>query len=418
MTDDQPGTKGKADGFTTLRIGRRALTTITALVGVIIVAGVAFGVGRLTSRHQLNPEVRPVITSVDHWGTLIESLNLGYEDFRPAAVDLPASVSQVATSNSTEYALLTNGTVWAWGFGNYGQLGNDTTDDAPRVPVEVHFPAGVKIASLPTDAMPFNTALALDTSGQAWGWGMDSDGQLCQGNRHAYPAPVAIALPDVTVLSGAGDHALYDSDGTVYACGVNGYGDLGDGTMTPSFTPVVVSDLAGDPIKALVSSDVGSGALLADGAYYDWGYNAQGQLGDGTVLSSSVPVHVHLPYPVTQVVQGGSDLDNGSTLAMLSDGSLYAWGYNGYGELGTRKVTAPALSPLTFAPPTGVTYVELATGGQTSYAVSSTGLLYAWGAGAAYEIGNGEKAKAVVIPTAVETGVTDVSSTAFGVASS
>ena len=108
----------------------------------------------ITSTHQLNPEVRPVITSVDHWGTLIESLNLDYEDYRPAAVDLPASVSQVATSNSTEYTLLTNGTVWAWGFGNYGQLGNDTTDDAPTVPVEVHFPAGVKIASSPQTPCP------------------------------------------------------------------------------------------------------------------------------------------------------------------------------------------------------------------------------------------------------------------------
>ena len=155
MTDDQLSTKGKADSFTTLRIGRRALTTIVAaLVGVIIIAGVAFGVGRLTSTHQLNPEVRPVITSVDHWGTLIESLNLGYEDFRPAAVDLPASVSQVATSNSTQICALDQ-----WhrvGLGLRQLWSARQRHDGRRThgPGGGHFPAGVKIASLPPTPCP------------------------------------------------------------------------------------------------------------------------------------------------------------------------------------------------------------------------------------------------------------------------
>jgi alpha-tubulin suppressor-like RCC1 family protein len=180
---------------------------------------------------------------------------------------------------------------------------------------------------------------------------------------------------------------------------------------------VAVSGLAGDSFQALVTSASDSGALLADGKYFDWGYDGQGQLGDGAIGQSAlVPVQVALPLPVTQVAQGASSLSNGQTLVLLSDGTLRAWGDDRFGQLGDDR-TATEAAPVEIFPPAGVTYSLLATGANTSYGVTPVGDVYSWGANAQGEIGNGSTATQWT-PAKVETGVTGISSTALDVATS
>jgi alpha-tubulin suppressor-like RCC1 family protein len=119
-----------------------------------------------------------------HWGSFFGNGNAHNDTLLlPTSIQLPGPVVEVATSNSTQYALLADGSVYAWGLGGDGQLGNGTTADSFTVPMRVQFPAGVTIASLPTDSMPYNTGLAIDTTGHAWGWGLDQYGQLCEGCR-------------------------------------------------------------------------------------------------------------------------------------------------------------------------------------------------------------------------------------------
>src|SRR6202034_2490581 len=123
--------------------------------------------------------------TVKHWGTFFGgSSTFPPEDMTspPASLTLRGRVAEVATSNSSQYALLTNGSVYAWGLGNAGQLGDGATTNSFTTPVRVRFPAGVKIASLPVDVMPFDTALAVDTRGYVWGWGDNQGGELCLGN--------------------------------------------------------------------------------------------------------------------------------------------------------------------------------------------------------------------------------------------
>jgi alpha-tubulin suppressor-like RCC1 family protein len=117
-------------------------------------------------------------------------------------------------------------------------------------------------------------------------------------------------------------------------------------------------------VVRLVASFANSGALLADGRYFDWGYDGGGQLGDGRARrSSDVPIHVKLPRPVTQVAQGGSIWDNGQSLVLLADGSLWSWGSNQAYQLGTGTRRAQP-APVRFSAPDGVTYTRLATGRQ------------------------------------------------------
>jgi alpha-tubulin suppressor-like RCC1 family protein len=351
-----------------------------------------------------------------HWGSYFGGRKGKIFDLEtlPVTLTVPGTVAEVGTSNSTEYALLTDGRLYAWGLGTHGQLGNGHWKNSFTRPVRVHFPAGVKIASIPADVMPYNTGLAVDTTGHVWGWGQNRGGELCLGSTRMYRTPVRLPLSHVSTLAGASNHALYDAHGIVYACGQNLEGDLGDGTMRGSTRPVKVAGLNGRPVTQLVASFANSGALLSDGEYFDWGYNAGGQLGDGRVgRPSDVPVRVHLPGPVTQVAQGGSIWNNGQTLVMLSDGSTWAWGSNWAAQLGTGLTGVDPL-PVRSYPPPGVTYQSLATGSATSYAVSTTGKVYAWGVSHVGQVGNG-LTSTVVAPVLITAGAAAISATANNV---
>ena len=332
----------------------------------------------------------------------------------PTSATVPGTVAEIGTSNSTEYALLTNGRLYAWGLGSNGQLGDGRRVNSFAQPVQVRFPAGVRIASVPADVMPYDTGLAVDTRGNVWGWGVNGGGELCLGHARLYRTPVKLPFTGVTALAGASNHALYDAHGTVYACGQNVDGDLGDGSTANTLTPERVVGLAGRRVTRLVASFANSGALLASGQYYDWGYNADGQLGDGEPGRwSDVPVLVPLPGRVTQVALGGSIWGNGQTLVKLSDGSMWDWGSNYAYQLGIgNRDWQP--SPVRFWAPPGVTYQALATGSATAYAISTTGKVYAWGTSVVGQAGAGPPGD-VVLPTVVATGATLISATANNV---
>jgi alpha-tubulin suppressor-like RCC1 family protein len=354
-------------------------------------------------------------STVMHWGSFFGG-PVGNFDTRtaPVKVKVPGSVVEVATSNSTEYALLSDGSVYAWGLGTQGELGNGRLRNSFDNPVRVDFPAGVKIAFLPTDVMPYDTGLAVDTKGRAWGWGRNGGGELCRGSIREYSRPVRLPMTHVSTLAGASGHALYDSNGTVYACGTNLKGALGDGSRRDSSTPVRVAALNGAKVTELVASFANSGALLSDGEYYDWGYDGDGQLGDGRVRTSSdVPVRVFFRHPVAQVALGGSIWNNGQTLVMLSDGALYSWGNDRAGQLGDQK-NARRPVPHRFYPPAGVTYKSLATGSATSYGLSTDGEVYAWGVSHVGQVGDGSTSTAVSA-VVVASGAASISATANNV---
>ena len=159
----------------------------------------------------------------------------------------------------------------------------------------------------------------------------------------------------MTLATGARTHALFDSKGSLFACGSGDAGELGNGSTASASTPTPVVGLpSGVKITALTSSWEGSGALLANGDYYNWGYNAAGQLGNGSTANSAVPVKVDLPSPVRAVFQGGSGPKNGQTIAILGDGDTWAWGDNDRGQLGIGTLTNSDV-PVMVHVPKGIT---------------------------------------------------------------
>ncbi len=330
---------------------------------------------------------------------------------------LHGQIVQIATSNSDSYALTRSGAVYAWGPGGQGELGDGVRVRYSPVAVRVRFPAGVRIASLP-NPMPYDGGMAISTTGTVWGWGNNRSDDFCQGTRSILLSPVRVPLPGVTLAVGALRHAIYDSEGRVVSCGAGQLGQLGDGTRGPlarSDRPVAVRGLPGGTAIALTSAWGNAGVLMAEGAYYDWGYNRGGQVGDGTHRPATTAVRVALPHPVRSVFAGGSYGDNGQTVALLSDGSLWEWGSGRFGQLG-NGTRHGSRSPIRLSTPSGGAYVSVGSGGSTSYAISAAGRLWAWGNNRLGQLGTGSAARLSTVPVEVPVVVSEISSTAHNVA--
>src|SRR3984885_4292651 len=398
------------------RTTRRTIAAVAAAL-VTALAIAACDSGAATSSPTSSPAPKAT-GDVYRWGVVgnqgkIAQLQLG----APTAITgITGKVVQIATSNSDGYALTSAGQVFAWGVNSFAELGDGHETPYQTRAVKVDFPAGVKIASLP-NPMPFDGGLAIDSTGHAWGWGLNADDDLCLSGL-IEATPQKLALSGVTLATGARTHALFYARGALYACGSGDAGEVGDGSTASSARPARVSGLpSGVQVTALTSSWEGSGALLANGTYCDWGYNAAGQLGDGNTRDSAVPVKVDLPGRVTQVFQGGSGPTNGQTVVVLANGSVWAWGNNQRGQLGDGTLTSSDV-PVRVHVPHGVTFAKVNSGGYTSFAIDSAGRLWAWGGNENGQLGIGSLAAGGLEEHPVSVGIhlTEVSSTASNVA--
>jgi alpha-tubulin suppressor-like RCC1 family protein len=341
-------------------------------------------------------------------------LGVGPTRVAPTAVaGIHGTVRQVATSNSTGYALTGSGAVYAWGTGSEGELGDGTWTAMAKAAVRVHFPAGVRIARLP-NPMPYNGGMAIDRSGHVWAWGNDEARDFCRARGSDLRTPVRLPLSHVTLAAGAWRHAIYDAGGRVVSCGLSDHGQLGDGTTGPGSdtgTPVPVRGLPPGRVVALTSAFGNAGALLADGAYYDWGINGDGQDGDGSFTERTTAVRVPLPGRVRHVFAGGSFPDNGQTMAILDDGELWVWGANASGQLGDGT-THNSAHPIRLHEDLPGRLVSVSSGGASDYAIGRSGALWAWGQNGEGELGDGSSNHLSPWPVRDSIHVSEVTATA------
>lgn len=225
--------------------------------------------------------------------------------------------------------------------------------------------------------------VALGTDGNTYAWGSNRFGQVGDGTTTRRRYPVRVQTPagvTFTAVTSGWHHTLaVGSDGNAYAWGYNGYGQLGDGTNTDSSTPVQVLAPAGVTFTEISAHDTYSLALSSDGDLYAWGSNQYGQLGNGTYIDSNVPVRVQAPAGVIfTAISAGRTM----ALALDSDGNAYSWGSNYSGELGDGTNIARSL-PVRVHAPAGVTFTEVSAGQRdsspVSLAIGSDGNLYSWG---------------------------------------
>ena len=293
----------------------------------------------------------------------------------PAEVTLPGAPTEVQASNSGDYALV-DGSVYAWGYGSAGELGDASTANSIDTPVEVEFQPSVTITDVGDS---FNSGYAVDSNGNAYAWGYVKDDDHCltphyspvNAKKQTVPTEIG-GLPPVSATAGGGDHSLWLAEnGMVWACGLNKYGELGDGTFTNSATPVEVTGLS--HVVAISAGYSLSAALTATGQLYTWGQGRD----DGVAGKTNQDTPQLIPGTFSSVYVGGSDPANGHTLALTTGDQVEAWGA-GY-----------AATPTTLSLPFTPTSV-MAAGG-SSGAIDSDGNVWRWN--------DGKVSKAAIIDT-------------------
>jgi alpha-tubulin suppressor-like RCC1 family protein len=327
---------------------------------------------------------------------------------------LGSGVLFVSAGSTHSLALLTSGSVLAWGENGSGELGDGavtgpetcpsgfTTAPCSMTPVAV---AGLtKVHAISAGG---GMSLALLRDGTLMSWGSNFAGALGNGATTDSAVPVAVSTPNrVSAISSDGPHSLaLLKTGRVVAWGDNEYGQLGDGTHTGpetcpsagfstvpcSTVPVFVSGLRG--VIAISAGDDHNLALLKDGTVMAWGVNNDGQLGNSNTPESDVPVPVAGLSGVKAVSAGGFH-----SLALLNDGTVMAWGDNGNGQLGSGTTQNSSV-------PTAVTALSevtaISAGLAHSLAVLGDGTVRSWGWNNEGQLGDGTPKGESTLPVPV-----------------
>ncbi len=280
-----------------------------------------------------------------------------------AASAFPATTAACPAAGSA-------GAHWAWGSNAFGQLGDGTDSwNNASICLPVRDLSGARAVA----GGAFHS-LALLQDGTVWAWGRNQWGQLGNGGGEDSTSPVAVSgLTDVTAISGGASHSLaLKSDGTVWAWGDNFSGQLGNGSEEDSPVPVQV---LGDGFVAIAAGGSHSLALKSDGTVWTWGRNYSGQLGDGTTWDSSEPVQVVSLTDVTEVAAGIAH-----SLVLKSDGTVWAWGENTSGQLGGGNSRVYSSYSSTPGQVVGLSEVRAIDGGVAySLALKSDGTVWTWG---------------------------------------
>jgi alpha-tubulin suppressor-like RCC1 family protein/phosphodiesterase/alkaline phosphatase D-like protein len=308
------------------------------------------------------------------------------------------AVMAVADGVLHNLALCVDGSVAGWGYNTAGQLGDTSWIDRP-VPVLVDRTGVLADKTVKVVVGGLSHSLALCTDGTMVTWGWNFNGQLGDGTWVNNPKPVAVsrsgvlAGKTVVAIAAGNNHSLaLCADGDLVAWGDNGYGQLGNGSTTNSPVPVLVNRagvLAGKTIVALSAGIDFSLALCTDGTLAAWGYNTYGQLGNGTSVSSSVPVLVSLTGVLAGKAVVAVAAGDSHTLALCADGTLAAWGYNNSGQLGNNSTTSSNVPVLVDRTGVLAGKTPVAIAARNSSLVScADGTLAAWGYNASGQLGD------------------------------
>jgi alpha-tubulin suppressor-like RCC1 family protein len=303
-----------------------------------------------------------------------------------------ANFTTIAAGISRSYAIKSDGTLWAWGVNHDGGVG-DSTLDTRHTPVKIM-----------NSVVSVSGSMAIRSDGSLWTWGGEFDASRRPGSSFgSYTHHTPVKFMDSVVAAAVGwDHAAaIKADGSLWTWGGNHAGQLGDGTTTDHRLPQKIMD----SVAAVSTGSWFTVALKDDGSLWGWGSNYFGELGDGTAEDRHSPIKIM--DSVVSVSAGGN-----TTMAIKTDGSLWAWGHNRNGQIGDGTVNtyddewpSPNIvednnkySPVKIMD--SVTSVSV--GSDHAMAIRSDGSLWVWGENNYGQIGDGTASTMDVLTVVVD----------------
>jgi alpha-tubulin suppressor-like RCC1 family protein len=297
----------------------------------------------------------------------------------PGNIGYLTSITAIMAGEHENYALNSDGTLWAWGGNFFGQLGDGTYTNTVT-PVQV---SGL-ISVTALGGRGYHN-LALTSDGKVWAWGWNNHGQLgitqviTSSN---VPVQVVGVTNPLTVTGGGFFSVALMPDHTLKAWGANEHGQLGNGSTTESFNPVQVN-----PVLSNVVNVSGGWkhavALTSDGTVWTWGDNTEGAIGIGVTSTTGISVPVQVPGLINIIGVSAGDRYTG---VLKSDGTVWTWGSNAFGQLGDGTFTDHS-SPKQV--PNLSNVILFAARDYHNLAVKADGTVWAWGSGGNGELGNG-----------------------------
>jgi alpha-tubulin suppressor-like RCC1 family protein len=277
-------------------------------------------------------------------------------------------------------AIKTDGTLWLWGRNTQGQLGtNDLTHRSS--PVQT-VSGGTNWKQVSAGGYGGYTA-AIKTDGTLWLWGSSSDGKLGTNDITLRSSPVQTVSGGTNwkqVSAGYEHTAAIKTDGTLWLWGRNTNGQLGDNSITHRSSPVQTIS-GGTNWKQVSAGGYHTTTIKTDGTLWLWGSNAYGQLGDNSITHRSSPV---------QTISGGSNWKQVSggfrhTVAIKTDGTLWLWGRNNFGQLGDNTATNRSSPVQTVAG--GTNWKQVSNDVVHTAAIKTDGTLWSWGFNTSGQLG-------------------------------
>jgi alpha-tubulin suppressor-like RCC1 family protein len=284
-------------------------------------------------------------------------------------------------------AVKSDGTLWAWGRNQFGQLGlGDTLSRS--VPEQIGLDN-----DWVTTGCGGNQSFAIKSNGTLWAWGDNSFGQLGIGNNSTSPAnwaPVQIGTANSWVHVAAGNNftVAMNAAGGMFTWGNDAFGQLGNGTAPASFLPAQIQQASRWTV--IEAGEDYAMAIRSDGNLFAWGRNNRGQLGDNTLINKTVPVLIAstTPWIGVSCSQAGPFLSLQHTVGLKANGTAWSWGTRAFGALGNIQVTAPQVTQPTQIFPSLSNIVAVETGNGISYIRDASGQVYAAGTDTTGAFGN------------------------------
>ena len=278
---------------------------------------------------------------------------------------------QISCGNSYTATIKADGTIWNWGDNGISQLGDNTSTHRSSPVQTIAFGVNWKSVSCGS----YHTA-AIKTDGTMWMWGLNGSGQLGDNtttNRASPVQTIALGTNWKSVACGQVHTAAIKTDGTLWVFGTNTNGELGDNTIAHKSSPVQTI-AGGTNWKQVYGGMFHTVAIKTDGTIWCWGQNSYGNLGDNTTIGRSSPV---------QTIAGGTNwiqiyCDVGyHTAAIKNDGTLWTWGRGDLGQLGgntTTNISSP-VQTVTY----GTNWKQVSAGYKHTAAIKTDGTLWTWG---------------------------------------